>query len=76
MLPGMTTKSKGDPAPPKKPEANELTPQERTAACGEEVRKVLEKHGCRLQPYLAAPESVGTDGAKAILRADVAIVPA
>jgi len=51
------------------------TPQERAIACGAEVKQVLDKHGCRLQPILANPEPIGNDGAKAVMRADVVILP-
>ena len=63
------------PTPPTQPDtADELSPQQRAAACGAEVRDALARHGCRLQPFLRQ-EPVGTDGQKAIIQADVTIVP-
>lgn len=58
-----------------KPEESREDARKRAEECGREVEAVCAKHGCRIVPYLAAPEPVGQDGSAAIMRASYAFSP-
>lgn len=49
--------------------------QERAAECYREIQAVLEKHRCRIAPFITAPEPVGNDGRRIILGASFGVVP-
>ncbi len=49
--------------------------KKRARACGEQVSELLQKHRCRIIPYLMDPEPVGQERAGLLVRAAYAIVP-
>ena len=49
--------------------------RERAQTCGQEIAEVLRKHKCRILPFIAQPEWIGDDGAKALIQASYGIVP-
>lgn len=64
---------------PKADEPKTSDPREearaRAAACGAEVEKVLEKHRCKILPFITNPEPVGVDGSRVIIGASYGIFP-
>ena len=71
----MTPKPKPDPKLKLPEQSPEDEMRERAAACGAELAKVLEKHRCRIVPFLAPPEPVGNDGSKIIVSASYGVYP-
>jgi adenosylmethionine-8-amino-7-oxononanoate aminotransferase len=49
--------------------------QQRARECFEEIKKVLDKHSCRILPFISEPEPVGQDAAKMLISASYGIVP-
>lgn len=77
----MKQKAAAEGSPEVTPPTIEGTPDERIDAseraglCGREIEAVLAKHNCRIVPYLKPVETIGTEGAKAIISAGFGIIP-
>lgn len=52
---------------------SEPSATDRIRQCGEEIRSALEKHGCRLVPYLLQPEFIGRNNGKMLVAASFGI---
>ena len=51
------------------------TTQDRMQACAKDVQKVLEKHKCRIVPYIMPPEMIGDMNTKCLMQASFGIMP-
>lgn len=62
-------------------EPAQITPEQQAEAraraekCGQEVFEVLQRHNCRIVPFLRPMEWVGNDGSKAMISASYGVVP-
>jgi len=53
----------------------ETKARERAACCWRELQIVLDRHRCRIVPYLMPLEPVGTSGGRAMVTASFAVIP-